>query len=481
MKNKLVLPVMMACASGTLPALAHAASSSVVIANYRFPDSLYALLEQGIKIPVYLVNTRSHSAQQGNHEGTASEYVRIGDVTLFAKDLKLGLRDVQVQESDNGIRLSKEMRTLLQSINDKQFDDQMRIPVSTGSAFELDQKKMRLLLNLSQSDYGVNIRPREVDIDAPESDDLSGTFSYNLGAYHTESGYGDSWSSGYLNARNWISMGVDHVLIDGSGYVNESSSDTQMNAVMWERDYQGMRYAAGMLNGWAMQSLASVSGISGGEVYGVSMGNQANSRKRDNTLSLTPVVVYFPTAGEARIRRDGQLIGIQRFDVGNHEIDTSSLPYGIYSIEVEVVSGSRTVSRSMYTVNKPFSSNVSETLRWQMWGGMYSRDKSVVNYKKYAKHKNEQDNTYYYDYDTKHKDTMSLVGLVQQAQRDGRLERLHLHDAGTHRQRAVGLPEPDGLFLGEYPDHGRLRRNVPRQLRRESQPAVADRFGLVLP
>ncbi|KAA1352004.1 hypothetical protein F1D96_24495, partial [Escherichia coli] len=81
-----------------------------------------------------------------------------------------------------------------------------------------------------------------------------------------------------------------------------------------------------------------------------------------------------------------------------------------YSIEVEVVSGSRTVSRSMYTVNKPFSSNVSETLRWQMWGGMYSRDKSVVNYKKYAKRKNEQDNTYYYDYDTKHKDTMSLVG-----------------------------------------------------------------------
>ena len=271
MKNKLVLPVMMACASGTLPALAHAASSSVVIANYRFPDSLYALLEQGIKIPVYLVNTRPHSAQQGNHEGTASEYVRIGDVTLFAKDLKLGLRDVQV-ESDNGIRLSKRCGRYCKALTISSL--------MTRCVFRLARvrrsnwiRKMRLLLNLSQSDYGVNIRPREVDIDAPESDDLSGTFSYNLGAYHTESGYGDSWSSGYLNARNWISMGVDHVLIDGSGYVNESSSDTQMNAVMWERDYQGMRYAAGMLNGWAMQSLASVSGISGGEVYGVSMGN----------------------------------------------------------------------------------------------------------------------------------------------------------------------------------------------------------------
>ena len=98
-----------------------------------------------------------------------------------------------------------------------------------------------------------------------------------------------------------------------------------MNAVMWERDYQGMRYAAGMLNGWAMQSLASVSGISGGRCTASPWGT-ANSRKRDNTLSLTPIVVYFPTAGEARIRRDGQLIGIQRFDVGNHEIDTSALP-----------------------------------------------------------------------------------------------------------------------------------------------------------
>ncbi|MEI9483143.1 hypothetical protein V5093_15960 [Enterobacter cancerogenus] len=265
MKNKLVLPVLMACASGTLPALASAAPGSVVIANYRFPDALYGLLEQGIKIPVYLVNTQPQAATQGSDGSNTHEYVRIGDVTLFANDLKLGLRDVQVQESDNGIRLSKEMRKLLKSINNKQFDDQMRIPVSAGSSFTLDQKKMRLLLNLSKNDYGVNIRPREVDIDAPESDDLSGTFSYNLGAYHTESGYGDGWSSGYLNAKSWISMGVDHLLIDGSGYVNENSSDTQMNAAMWERDYQGMRYAAGMLNGWAMQSLASVSGIAGGK------------------------------------------------------------------------------------------------------------------------------------------------------------------------------------------------------------------------
>ena len=92
-KNKLVLPVMMACTSGLLPAYAHAASSSVVIANYRFPDSLYALLEQGIKIPVYLVNTRPGAAQQAGSAGDVSEYVRIGDVTIYAEDRQLGLVD----------------------------------------------------------------------------------------------------------------------------------------------------------------------------------------------------------------------------------------------------------------------------------------------------------------------------------------------------------------------------------------------------
>jgi hypothetical protein len=405
--NKFVLPVIIACALGPLSASAQPSYGSKVIGNYRFPDTLYSLMEEGIKIPVYLINNDTVNEKE---KAAGNRYVRIGTVTLFVDGNKLGLREVEVQESDNGIRLSKEMRTLLQSIDNKKFNDQMQIPVKPGTAFQLDQKKMRLLLTLSQDDYGVQLRPREVDIDAPESDDLSGTFTYNLGAYHTRSGYGSNWTSGYLNARSWTSMGASHLLIDGSGYVNKDSHETQMNAIMLERDYQGMRYAAGLLSGWAMQSVASVSGISGGEVYGVSVGNQANSRKRDNTLSLTPIVLYFPSSGEARIRRDGQLIGIQRFDVGNHELDTSQLPYGIYTVEIEVVNGGRTVSRNIYTVNKPFSNNISQSLRWQLWGGVYNRDKAIINVEKYRKHKKSDDNTYYYDYDTHHKDTMSLVG-----------------------------------------------------------------------
>ena len=86
---------------------------------------------------------------------------------------------------------------------------------------------MRLLLNLSQRDYGVNIRPREVDIDAPESDDLSGTLSYNRGVSHRERLRRQLVLR--LSQRQKLGLdGVDHLLVDGSGYVNENSSDTQM-------------------------------------------------------------------------------------------------------------------------------------------------------------------------------------------------------------------------------------------------------------
>jgi hypothetical protein len=95
---------------------------------------------------------------------------------------------------------------------------------------------------------------------------------------------------------------------------------------------------------------------------------------------------------------------------------------------------------------------------------MYSRDKSVVNYKKYAKRKNEQDNTYYYDYDTKHKDTMSLVG-ASFSKRSGMVD----WNASTYMMREHIVSELWASlnltgYFGEYPDHGRLRRNVPRQL-----------------
>ena len=43
--------------------------------------------------------------------------------------------------------------------------------------------------------------------------------------------------------------------------------------------------------------------------------------------------------------------------MGNHEVDTGSLPYGIYDVEVEVVVNGKVVDKRMQRVNKLFSPN----------------------------------------------------------------------------------------------------------------------------
>lgn len=57
------------------------------------------------------------------------------------------------------------------------------------------------------------------------------------------------------------------------------------------------------------------------------------------------------------LSRDGRLLSVQNFTMGNHEVDTGSLPYGIYDVEVEVVVNGKVVDKRMQRVNKLFSPN----------------------------------------------------------------------------------------------------------------------------
>ncbi len=62
-----------------------------------------------------------------------------------------------------------------------------------------------------------------------------------------------------------------------------------------------------------------------------------------------------PAAGEVHLTRDGRLLSVQNFTMGNHEVDTRGLPYGIYDVEVEVIVNGRVISKRTQRVNKLFS------------------------------------------------------------------------------------------------------------------------------
>lgn len=75
--------------------------------------------------------------------------------------------------------------------------------------------------------------------------------------------------------------------------------------------------------------------------------------------------------------RDGRLLSVQNFVMGNHEVDTRGLPYGIYDVDVEVIVNGRVVSKRTQRVNKLFTRGrgAGAPLAWQIWGGNFHMDR----------------------------------------------------------------------------------------------------------
>ena len=114
-----------------------------------------------------------------------------------------------------------------------------------------------------------------------------------------------------------------------------------------------------------------VTGLTTGRLYGASYGNQAQSRKQTTNESTTPVQVFMPANGEARVYRDERLIGLQNLAIGNQHIDTSAFPNGVYNVTVEVYVDGRLTSTTTQRVTK-LGGNQGFTREWgwQWWGGM---------------------------------------------------------------------------------------------------------------
>lgn len=167
-------------------------------------------------------------------------------------------------------------------------------------------------------------------------------------------------------------------MLDGSLYgAGTSNQDSELYKAMYERDFAGHRFAGGMLDTWNLQSLGPMTAISAGKIYGASWGNQASSTVFDNSQSATPIIAFLPSAGEVHLSRDGRLLSVQNFMMGNHEVDTRGLPYGIYDVNVEVVVNGRVVSKRTQRVNKLFTRGrgAGAPLAWQVWGGSFHMDR----------------------------------------------------------------------------------------------------------
>lgn len=350
--------------------------SAQQIGGVIIPQAFSQALQDGMSVPLYIHLAGSQGRQDDQ---------RIGSAFIWLDDGQLRIRKIQLEESEDNASVSEQTRQQLMTLANAPFNEALTIPLTDNAQLDLSLRQLLLQLVVKREALGTVLRSRSEDIGQSSVNTLSSNLSYNFGVYNNQLRNGGSNTSSYLSLNNVTALREHHVVLDGSLYgIGSGQQDSELYKAMYERDFAGHRFAGGMLDTWNLQSLGPMTAISAGKIYGLSWGNQASSTIFDSSQSATPVIAFLPAAGEVHLTRDGRLLSVQNFTMGNHEVDTRGLPYGIYDVEVEVIVNGRVISKRTQRVNKLFSRGrgVGAPLAWQIWGGSFHMDRWSENGKK---------------------------------------------------------------------------------------------------
>ncbi|MCX8958058.1 TcfC E-set like domain-containing protein [Erwinia psidii] len=336
----------------------------VRINNYIVPAIFASALYQGMKVPVFIRYDKSDEIAQSKQ--------KIADALLSLHDGEFQINQITLSDLPDRTALSSEVKNVLEGLKNKRLGKETHLRLSEDASLSLDTKSFYLELTVSEAATSALLLPRTSVLGNSSADHFSNVLNYTFGSYYNQSG-GLNNASSYLTADNTSALREHHFNLNGSLYgVGTANPHGGLYRAMYERDFQGRRIALGMVDTWNLQSVASMSALNSSRIYGVSYGNKSNTQREDNTLSLVPVTVFLPAAGEVHVYRDGKLLSIQNFMMGTYEVDTSRLPFGIYNVDVQVVVNGKIVSSRTAQINKTFArdSSVTGNVSWQLFGGV---------------------------------------------------------------------------------------------------------------
>ncbi|CQD43315.1 TcfC E-set like domain-containing protein [Yersinia mollaretii] len=329
------------------------------------PQAFAQALRDGMSVPL-LLHYEKNSGQDADQP--------IGTALLQLDGDQLKIKQIYYEQPEKGAKLSVETLALLEKINGQVFTDHKTITLSEDAWLTLQLKQLVLQLIVRKSALGVVATQRSKELGRSSVEAISSTLGYSGSITN---GLGSN-SLSYLSLNSITGYREHHLDINGAiyGLMDEDSRQAKLYKAMYVRDINGRRFAAGMLDSWNLQSLAPVTGLNYSQIYGFSYGSRANSTIFDNTQSLTPIIAFLPSAGEVRLLRSGRLLSVQSFDMGNHEINTSTLPNGIYNVDMEVVVNGEVIERRTQSVNKLLTPAMANggALLWQLWGGVLHLD-----------------------------------------------------------------------------------------------------------
>lgn len=353
------------------PGFAH--SAPVKIGHYVIPGAFARSLEQGMTVPVFIRYQETDEKSQQ----------KIADATISLVDGNITVKSIMISDLPNNAVLSDKTRAMVEKIADVKFVDNTAIALTPEARLQLNVSSFHLEMIVSRDALTEAVVARSSLLGPSSVDRLSNVLNYNIGSYYNNYQNGSS-SRSYVTLDNTTSLREHHVNVNGSVYgIGESNATSKVYRAMYERDYAGYRLALGMLDTWNVQSIASLNALNGGKIYGVSYGNKGSTVVENTALSLTPITVFLPAAGEVHVFRDGRLLSVQNFNMGSYEIDTSRFPYGVYDVTVDIVINGRTVNTRQSRVNKIFARQQAagvKEMSWQLFGGSLDYDR--VSYKR---------------------------------------------------------------------------------------------------
>ncbi|EMS8793277.1 TcfC E-set like domain-containing protein [Enterobacter ludwigii] len=348
-------------------------SAPVKIGNYVIPGAFARSLEQGMTVPVYIRYQETDTKSQQ----------KIADAVISLVEGNIVVKSIMIADLPNNAVLSEKTREMVEKIGDAKFIDNTSLALSRDARLKLNVSSFHLEMIVSRDALTEAVVARSSLLGPSSVDRLSTVLNYNFGTYYNDYRNGSS-SRSYLTLDNTTSLREHHLNINGSVYgIGESNRSSKLYRAMYERDYEGYRLALGMLDTWNVQSIASLNALNGGKIYGVSYGNKGSTVVENTSLSLIPITIFLPSAGEVHVFRDGRLLSVQNFNMGSYEIDTSRFPYGVYDVTVDVLVNGRTVNTRVSRVNKIFARQQAAGLHevaWQIFGGSLDYDR--VSYKR---------------------------------------------------------------------------------------------------
>lgn len=354
--------------------------TSLKIGNYIIPSVFATALEEGMTIPVYLRYNLSNQSVLDEQNRN-----KIADALVVLKDNQLVISSITPTYDNNDphvASINEKVIGSLSELKDTPIEQQGRVTLSLDASLVFDLNSFIMTLDVSESGLATQVQARTEMLGNSTVRNISAVTTYDLGIYNNQIKSQKDNTNSYFSVDSVIGFAENHLNLSATAYGLGTAEQTfDFYRAMFERDFNGRRVAFGLLNTWNLQSIASMSALNSSKVYGITYGNNSSSKVNHSQLSLTPITVFLPSAGEVRIYREGKLLSIQSFPMGSFEVDTAPLPFGIYQVEVEVVIDGKARSKQTQTVNKTFNMRGAtlNEFRWEIFSGYVDYKKRIRN------------------------------------------------------------------------------------------------------